>query len=672
MLIHCPNCGQRSDLPDIKLEKADNPVCDNCYFPLFGVDYKECHECGNMVLAVCNVCTYCGSPISDDKGSKENKKIHYEYLDDIKYELINTKSGLKESIEEIKKSEYKQLAVDTETTGLDPYTSKILLIQVSTPEKVYIYNCSEIDDFTELKELLEKKEYLLILQNAKFDFKMLKHHYKIEMNNIFDTMLAERTLMAGISREIGLKSLTAKYLGRYMDKSVRTTFINSNGKMSTAQLKYAAEDVIVLHPIYEQQKKDLEKHELMNIAELEFKALIAVGDMELNGIKLDVAKWKSLMNNASVKKKEAEKKLIKIIKDATGGENQQSLFGNMHSINLNSNVQLLEVLTKIKQLSKMKDTSSATLQDYKEHPAIQALLEYRKYEKLLTSFGENMLKLVNEVTGRIHPDFDQFGADTGRFSCQNPNVQQIPHSQDFRECFIAEKGHKLITADYSQAELRILAQLSKDPKFIEAFCSGGDLHKLTASQMFNVPVEDVQKSMRSAAKTINFGLAYGRGASSLAGQLGVDPDEAKELIQQYFKAYSGVKNWLETAAKEAFEKGYSLTPSGRKRFFPKPKHNDKDYSSKKSAIERQGKNTPIQGANADITKYALIFLYESLKPYGAKLVNTVHDEITVEAPEEKAEEIQKLLENEMQRAGAVVVTLVPMKVDGEISDFWTK
>jgi DNA polymerase I-like protein with 3'-5' exonuclease and polymerase domains len=391
--------------------------------------------------------------------------------------------------------------------------------------------------------------------------------------------------------------------------------------------------------------------------------------MELNGVKLDVDKWKALINNAETKKKEAEKELMEILREGKG-EEQHTLFGDIHSINLNSSSQLLTAFKKIG--ININDTSNKTLQKNIDKDAIKWLLEYRKYEKLITSFGENMLKLVNKVTGRVHPDFNQFGADTGRFSCQNPNVQQIPHSQDFRECFIAEKGNKLITADYSQAELRILAQLSNDPKFIEAFCSGEDLHKLTASQMFNVPLDKVEKSMRSAAKTINFGLAYGRGASSLAGQLGVDPKEAKKLIDQYFAAYSGVKDWLEKAAKDAFELGYSLTPYGRKRFYEKPRHNDKDYSSKKASIERQGKNTPIQGANADITKIALVFLYESLKQYNAKLVNTVHDEIVVEASEEVAEQVQHLLEQEMQRAGAEVVKSVPMKVDGQIADYWTK
>lgn len=676
MLINCTNCGSKTDLPEVLDKDTQTVDCETCGSPVFGIEYSLCPKCKHKVFSIEYLCSHCGCNIAgyNDSLTDENElnEDEFDYLNKINYEYITDKDKLAESIKEIIESGYKQLAVDTETTGLDPYTSKMLLIQISTPEKVYIYDCLKLDKMPLVKELLEKKDYVKILQNAKFDFKMLKHHYNIELNNIFDTMLAERTITAGISREIGLKSITEKYLNRYMDKSTRTTFLNHDGNFSKEQLRYAAEDVIVLHPIYEMQKEELVKKELTKIAELEFKALIAVGDMELNGIKLDIQKWKALMNDASSKKAVAEKKLLDIILKGTGGEEQQSLFKGMHSINLNSNTQLLDAFKKIKGLKKLKDTSSATLQDYKDHPAIQALLEYRKYEKLLTSFGDSILELVNPVTGRIHPEFNQFGADTGRFSCQKPNVQQIPHDQEFRECFIAEKGNKLITADYSQAELRILAQLSEDPKFIEAFCSGGDLHKLTASQMFNVPVEEVEKPMRSAAKTINFGLAYGRGASSLAGQLGVEADEAKKLIGQYFNAYSGVRDWLEKAAKDAFDKGYSLTPSGRKRFFEKPRHNDKDYNSKKAAIERQGKNTPIQGANADITKYALIFLYETMKKYDAKLVNTVHDEITVEAPADKAEEVQKVLEGEMQRAGAEVVKLVPMKVDGEVADYWTK
>ncbi|HWE63450.1 MAG TPA: DNA polymerase, partial [Chloroflexota bacterium] len=192
-------------------------------------------------------------------------------------------------------------------------------------------------------------------------------------------------------------------------------------------------------------------------------------------------------------------------------------------------------------------------------------------------------------------DFNQLGADTGRFSCTNPNVQQIPATSDFRSCFVAPQGYKLITCDYSQCELRVLAQLSEDPAFVAAFQSGGDLHLLTASQMYQVPPDQVTKQMRSAAKVINFGLAYGRGPAALGGQLGVSTEEAKKLIDQYFKAYAGIGKWLDRAGKDAVRKGYSVTMLGRKRYYAALNPDDPEYNKNRASIERQGKNSPIQG-----------------------------------------------------------------------------
>jgi DNA polymerase-1 len=279
---------------------------------------------------------------------------------------------------------------------------------------------------------------------------------------------------------------------------------------------------------------------------------------------------------------------------------------------------------------------------------------------------------VHPRTGRIHPDFNQIGADTGRFSCTNPNIQQIPATSDFRQCFIPAPGYKLVTCDYSQAELRILAQLSQDPAFVEAFQSGGDLHRLTASQMFQVPPDLVDKKQRSAAKVINFGLAYGRGPAALGVQLGVSTEEAKSLIDQYFKAYAGIQRWLDHAGKEAVRKGYSITLLGRKRYYAPLDTHDPDYNKKRASIERQGKNSPIQGANADMTKLALIGLHEALQGYDARVVNTVHDEIVVEAKEDQAEAVCTIVEHEMVKAGQQLLTLVPVVADAKIADFWSK
>src|SRR5262249_1159848 len=212
------------------------------------------------------------------------------------------------------------------------------------------------------------------------------------------------------------------------------------------------------------------------------------------------------------------------------------------------------------------------------------------------------------------------------------------------------QGYKLITCDYSQAELRILAQLSEDPAFIEAFCSGGDLHTLTASQMFQIPPDQVEKKQRSAAKVINFGLAYGRGPAALGGQLGVSTEEAKRLIDQYFKAYAGIGRWLDKAARDAVRKGYSITMLGRKRYYRELDSSDPDYNKQRASVERQGKNSPIQGSNADMTKLALIGLTEALRDYDARVVNTVHDEIVVEARDDQAEVVCKIVEHEMVKA----------------------
>jgi DNA polymerase-1 len=317
----------------------------------------------------------------------------------------------------------------------------------------------------------------------------------------------------------------------------------------------------------------------------------------------------------------------------------------------------------------LEDTSEETLAKI-PHPAAQKLLSFREHDKLVSAFGDAFIALVNATTKRIHPDFQQYGTDTGRLSCRHPNVQQIPAK--FRECFIAPVGWKVITCDYSQAELRILAQLSKDPGFCDAFRSGGDLHSITASKMFKVKVKDVSKSQRNAAKAINFGLAYGMGAGALGGRIGVDKPEAEKLIDQYFKAYPEVGAWLNRAAESATRCGYSITPMGRKRFFNLPSKTDPEYKSKLSSIERQGKNTPIQGANADMVKIALRTIYDGLGRFEAQIVNTVHDEIVVEVVAAQADEVGEFVAAEMRAAGALFITEVPVDVGLVIADTWSK
>jgi DNA polymerase-1 len=581
------------------------------------------------------------------------------------YELITDQARLAEVIASL--GEARVLAVDTETTGLDPFVENtLLLVQVATPERAYVIDARRVDA-RPLRRLLEDEKTLKLLQNAKFDYKMLRQQLGIAVRNIYDTMLAERLLTAGVSREIGLAAIAKKYLHVELDKAVRGSFVGSNGTFTEEQLRYAARDVLALFGIYEEQRKALQQERLLTTALLEFRTVVAVGEMELAGCLIDQEKWRGIIANATAERDRAAQELGDMLVKA-GAVPQLTLFGGP-AINLNSNAQLIECF-RMMGLD-LPDTMEATLLKY-DHPAIKKLLEYRSFEKTISAFGEKFLELIHSHTGRIHPDFNQLGADTGRFSCTNPNIQQIPATSDFRSCFIAAPGYKLITCDYSQAELRILAQLSEDPAFVEAFCSGGDLHQLTASQMYQVPPDQVTKQMRGAAKVINFGLAYGRGPAALGTQLGVSTEEARKLIDQYFKAYAGIGKWLDRAARDAVRKGYSSTILGRKRYYPSLEPGDPEYTRKRASIERQGKNSPIQGANADMTKLALVALTEVLPDYHARIVNTVHDEIVVEAPEDQADAVCSIVQREMVKAGEQIISLVPIVAEAKIADYWSK
>jgi DNA polymerase I-like protein with 3'-5' exonuclease and polymerase domains len=613
------------------------------------------------------------TPKIDSGSIAENfGKINYPMLNmtripPVQYEVVTDGLRLEEIIDLLLKEPV--IAIDTETNGLDPFTSRLLLVQIATPEKCYIIDAAKVR-LSPLKRLLGDSRNLKLLQNAKFDYEMLKQQAGLVVENLYDTMLAERLLTAGISKDVSLQALVKRYTDETMDKEARKTFygVNSLNHISNEQLLYAAKDALALFPIYAQQVAKLKEEKMFKVADLEFRCVAAVGDLELAGCKLDTDKWRSILAGVEEKRDAVRVELMEMLPG--GGTKQASMFGgDEYLINLNSSQQIINIFARMG--IQLEDTSEATLSK-QNHPAVKKLLEYRTHEKTLGSFGEGLLSRVRPDTGRIHPDFIQYGADTGRFSCSNPNVQQIPATSEFRSCFVAPEGYKLITCDYSQAELRILAELSGDPAFLEAFKSGGDLHKLAASQMFQVPVDQVSKDQRSAAKAINFGLAYGMGPQGLAVRIDKSVDEARELITAYFKAFSGVQKWLEKAGRESVRKGFSPTPLGRKRYYSLPDQEDPDYRRRMSEIERQGKNAPIQGCNADMTKMALVFLREKLAAYDARVVNTVHDEIVVEVLESQAEEVCKLVEHEMIRAGREILKEVPVVADAKIGDYWSK
>ena len=592
-------------------------------------------------------------------------------LKDPPYEYITTQQRANEVCEnELKKADI--VAVDTEGTALDPFSSTLLLFQIADKNKAYIFDARKIKDFSPVKKILEDSKKLKLTQNGKFDYEVLKVSLGIAMRNIYDTMLAEALLNAGLSsnaRLSSLKLLAKKYLDVDLKKEIRESFV-TGGRITKGQLEYAAMDVLVLFPIFDKQYAKIKAESLTKTAKLEFAVLPVVGEMELRGININAEKWRRNLQGLKEKRDMLAQQIQNEVRPLYKNS-QADLFGNMGNvINLNSQKQLLELFNDKLGLD-FPSTGVAVLQKF-PHPVAKMLLEYRGYEKLLSAFGENMLSKLNKKTKKLHPDFFQLGAATGRFSCSNPNLQQIPRDATFRSCFSASKGYKLVNADYSQAELRILAEYSKDPVFVRAYKENADLHTITASQMYNVPFDKVTKEMRQATKTINFGLMYGRGAVSIGMQIGISSDEAKKLLDKYFSIYAGVKKWLDKAARTAVQKGYAETILGRKRWFVLPDKADPNYIREIGSIERAAKNHPIQGTSADMTKLALVFIQERFEKEGIKggIVHTVHDEIVSEVVEEQAEFAAKIQQEEMERAGKTFLREVPVVAEVTVSDVW--
>ena len=590
------------------------------------------------------------------------------------HEFITTQTKAENAIRELLRNQI--VSVDIEATGLDPYTCNIVLVQVASEAKSYIFNPKTLD-LKILKPILEDKKILKIMQNGKFDYAFIKLKFGIEIDNIYDTMLAEGVLTAGYKVSKSLGALAEKYLDIKLEKELGMSFVNMRTNVTEDQIRYAAIDTLILFPIFEKQKTFLDKEGLVRIAKLEFAVTKVVAEMELMGIHVDKVKWMEIINDLKKKRDIVAQKFQDEIRSLYPS-NQFDLFGNLSNvININSQVQLMDLFN-----NRLKVTIPATgdaILAVLEHPIAKILREYRGYEKLISAFGEGLLEKINMKTGRLHPDFIQLGAATGRFSCQNPNLQQIPRNSEeapFRECFTPEKGNLLTVTDYSSMEMRILADLSGDEKMIKALIDGLDIHSYTAALMFNkVYTPDFKKKfpdLRQISKPIGFGLMYGMGPIGLARQIDVSKEKGKEYIELYFKSYPKVRNFLEKMAKDAVRNGWSSTPGGRKRWYRKPERNDPEYTKLIANIERQAKNHPIQGTNADAIKYALVYVYDRLKKEKIEggITLTVHDELVCEVREDQAEDWAKIQSEEMVRAGELFIKKVPVVSEPFVSDVW--
>lgn len=587
----------------------------------------------------------------------------------IQFQYVVDPDGVRRAVDELCRSG--TLGFDTETTEIDPFKGRLRLVQLSTGRNTYVFDIYKLgddprssDELAPLRDLLQDAGVQKVAHNAKFDLKWVRHHLGCETNGIFDTFLASVLIAAGDGdRRHSLADVAKFFTDVELDKTEQVSDWNAP-ELSGSQLQYAARDAQVMLSLHEQMADRLAADGLTRVAQLEFDCLMPIAEMELNGIFLDTDRWREQLEKVKAAQATAAAELQEML---AAGVAQASLFGRPE-INLDSQQQVMDALRNL-GVPMPNSTRAWELQPLAEqYPAVAKLLEYRAVQKAMTSFGENTLEFIEPATGRIHADFRQIGAPTGRFSCSNPNLQQIPHEAAYRRCFRAPDGKKLVIADYSQIELRILADFSGDENFIKAFESGQDFHKMTASQVFNVKPEAVTSEQRSFAKRLNFGIVYGVGASRFGLMTGLSQSEAEDTMRKYFGTYRNLDAYLRNSGRSVIEGRIARAGSGR---MLRIRYDENDRASI-GAARRYGVNMPIQGTSADILKRCLRLLHEELRGTSGKLVNIVHDEVIVECDAADADSIAAKLDDAMVAAGKDFVSRVPIKTDVHIADEWAK
>ena len=581
------------------------------------------------------------------------------------------------------------IELDTETTGFDPHTCNLLTQQFGTENDQFVIDNKTIDPMY-FKPILESNR-LFILQNAKFD---LRFFLKLGINirNVYDTFLVECILTTGLEdRKLGLDALAMKYCGAVLDKSIRGG-IHREG-LTTRVVKYCADDVTYLKQIMDKQMEQVRKYNLENVVRLENQVTRVFARMEYTGISINKIKWLEIAEITGKGTLEIEGKLDSILKAEPKLNKyipkyvQTSLFEyetRELGINWGSPLQKLNIL---KDLGFDTDsTGDRFLQTNKDkHPLVKELINYNRYSKLESAFGKEFLKFVNRNTGRIHYDVWQI-LSTGRISVSEPNLNQIPSKgelgKQIRNCFIPQQGYKIVGGDYSGMELRIIAEFSKDPLWVNAFNDGQDLHSVLCAATFDIPITDVKQetpfkkgvAYRDIQKTINFGLAYGMSKFKLADTMQIPVGEADKIIKKFFKVVPDVEKFLNGLGELAKARGYikSGQPYGRIRWFAG--YDNKENFIRQGEIERAGKNTPIQGTNGDIIKSALVKVQRFIdaRALPINILLSVYDEIQTECPEDLSEWWKLELDKLMVESAQEVIKSVPIVVDCKIADYWDK
>lgn len=596
----------------------------------------------------------------------------------------------------------RHLALDTETSGLNPRQDVLHSIQVGTPKDQYIIIWKYLTEPGKKRVRKAISEYngVFVLHNAKFDAQFLLAQ-SIPLKNVFDTMLAELVLDTGRAHRRSLSHIAAHYLDVVLLKDTRKDFLRKDYDFDLRALHYGAKDVEYLLPIRERQVQRLKRAKLDLVAKLESKASLAFADIEYNGMMLDIPMWEKIYKENLEQSIQLELDICRMLfEDHTfdglfQGSPQIDMFKSedeikMVNINLNSAKQLLPVLKRIDFTA--TDTKAETIERLKHmHPVADLLDQYKGLRKLVTTYGSKFLKLVEN--GKVHTDINQI-LETGRISSSAPNMQQLPGNNRYRNCFIAPQGWSYASADYASQELCVIAVGSGDPQWLDALEKGQDLHSVSAELIYDsvwvFAAEDdcafykqgkkkcscsEHMKLRENVKAINFGLAYGLEAQGLARRLEITPAEAEELINTYFKTFPRIKNFLNTLAAFGKKNGYIRTykPFRRVRWFPEWKPGIRDKMVLGS-IGRRSKNQPIQGTSADMVKLALCYIKEFIIEHKVpvKIVMTVHDQIDTICADSYKSTWEPQLKKLMEKAAKDVLGTNLLKADITSGPRWSK
>ncbi|SHH37946.1 DNA polymerase I [Thermosipho atlanticus] len=589
----------------------------------------------------------------------------------LNYSVVNDETKLRKLKKEL--DTIRTFSIDSETTSLDPFDSKMVGISIATSEgKAYYIPVShksgqnvEYNKVIEfLKTLLESENYNIVGQNLKYDYKIFKVHGIEPKVPHFDTMIAAYLLNPN-EKKFNLEELALKFLGYKMtsfDEVVNATTPLFSNDFSYVPIekaaKYSCEDADITYRLFRKLSRTIFEKKLDKLFhEIELPLINVLAEMEINGVYFDKNYLENLSNEYGEKIRNLQEQIYEI-----AGE----------QFNLNSSKQVAHILFEKLNIPTVKKTNKGSFSTDAEvleilsgeYEIAKLILEYRKLQKLKSTYLDTLPKEINPKTGRIHSSFHQTGTATGRLSSSEPNLQNLPtRSEEGKEIRKAIRPQFddwwIVGADYSQIELRILAHVSEDKNLIEAFNQNLDIHSITAAKIFGISESFVTEQMRRIGKMVNFAIVYGISPYGLSKRIGLSVSETKKIIDNYFKFYSGVFKYIKNIKEFAKQHGYVETLFGRKREVPQLRSSNGNI---RNEGERIAINTPIQGTAADIIKIAMIRIYEQIKrnKLKSKMILQVHDELVFEVPDNELEIMKKIIKNEMENA---VKLKVPLSIE---------